>query len=490
MTGEKPNDTPQAGQEEPDLDFGAMLDRTTRRGPIEQGEIVSGRLISISQDWAFVDLGGKTEGVLATRELKDPSGGQQYKVGDLVEAFVASIRGGEIQLSLSLGRQIKDENSLFECHQQGVPIEGRVTATNKGGFEISVFGGRRAFCPISQIDIAYTEDPSVHVGQTYEFKIVELSSDGKRIVLSRAALLRQERKERQEELREQLEEGAIFEGVVTSVQDYGAFVDLGGLEGLVHVSEMSWRRLEHPSEVVKQGDTVTVKVLGIKQTDKGQRISLSMREANPHPWIAVGTKFVEGETYRGTVTRLEPYGAFVELGPGVEGLIHVSEMSWERRIKHASEILSLGEPVDAYIKSIDYDKQRIALSLKALKKDPWQEAADRYPPGSTVTGVVEKVEPFGVFVQVEAGISALLPGSESQTGTVQDLRRQYPAGREITATVLNVDPERRRMSLSLKAMEEAQADKALKEFQKQQEKTSSGQVFGTLGDLFADKLKR
>ena len=473
-------------EEEEEMDFAALLG-ASRVDRVEQGEMVTGQLVAISGQWAFVDLGAKTEGILAVAELKDDDGNLTKNIGDDVEAFVVSTRGGEIKLSQSLGKSIRDYESLRDAQAGRIPVDGRVTGTNKGGYEVMI-AGRRAFCPASQIELAFTEDPSVHVGMSYQFRVTEIADRGKRIVVSRAALLREERKRRQEELKEQLFEGAILEGEVRSVQEYGAFIDLGGIEGLAHVSELSWRRVEHPSEVVNVGDQVEVKILSIKEGEKGSRISLSIREAQPHPWIAVGTKFVIGETYDGIVTRTEAFGAFVELGPGVEGLVHVSEMSWEKRVNHGNEILEPGQNVRVYLKDIDHERKRIALSLKALAKDPWVDADERYGVGMTVNGTVEKIQPFGIFLEVEPGITALIPASESGTGTGSDLRREFAPGKSLTATVLSVDQSARRMSLSLKAAGDAVDKAEIKDFFDKQKQAKSGGSLGTLGDLFADKL--
>ncbi len=472
-----------------ELDFAAMLGNTATE-QVEQGMIITGSLVAVSGEWAFVDLGGKTEGLLAVSEIKDKEGNLTVGIGEAVEAFVVSTRGGEVKLSKSLSQSIRDYESLRDVYEGRLPVDGRVVGTNKGGYEVMV-AGRRAFCPVSQMDTAFTEDPEVHVGKTYSFRITQMDGKGKRVVLSRAAILREEQQRRREELRDQLEVGAILNGEVKSVQDYGAFVDIGGIEGLCHVSELSWRRVEHPSEIVSVGDHVEVKVLGIKKTEKGDRISLSLRASQPHPWVAVGTKFVVGETYDGKVTRLQPFGAFVEIGPGIEGLVHVSEMSWEKRINHPSELLEEGQEIRVYLKSIDEERQRIGLSIKALASDPWSDAAERYGVGIAVKGTVEKIESFGIFLQIEGGITALIPGSE--TGVEGgDMRRKFKPGQELSGTVLSIDPSARRMSVSLKSAAEAQNMAEVREYMKGQKAADGGgkKGFGTLGDLFADRLKK
>lgn len=473
--------------EEPD--FRTLLGDDDDDAPvIEQGTIINGTIVAMSGDWAFVDLGSKSEGILAADELRDRKGELTKKIGDSIDAFVDSISGGEIRLSYKLGRSIRDYDSLLDARESGIPVEGRVVAINKGGYEVQI-AGKRAFCPISQMEMGFTENPEVHLNRTYEFKIIEADEKGRRLVVSRAALQREVQEKRKEALLEDLEVGGLFAGTVTSVQDYGAFVDIGGLEGMIHVSELSWRRVEHPSEVVQVGDEVEVKLLGIKKTDKGERISLSLREAQPHPWVAVGTKFVEGESYDGVVTRVEAFGAFVELGPGVEGLIHVSEMSWERRINHAREVLEPGQPVTVHLKGIDEARKRIALSLKALVDNPWKDVRTKYPEGALVGGTVQKVEPFGIFVELEPGVVGLIPASESGTGTGTDLRREFEPGKAVQATVLAVDEGRKRISLSLKAAGEAHDQAEVADYLKKQ-KAEVAAGFGTFGDLFAKKLKR
>ena len=483
-------EAPKTVADESNLDFASLLGEGGGFGEdVEQGDLVSGKIVAISGEYAFIDLGGKTEGIMELQDLRDGDGNVTKSVGDLLKnVFVVSTRGGEVRLSLKLGASIRDVDGILSAKETGLPVQGRVTGTNKGGYEVRI-GNKRAFCPISQMETGFTEDPEIHVNQVYDFKVIEADEKGKRIVVSRAALQREKAIELKEELLAGIDSGLILDGTVRSVQDYGAFVDIGGVEGLVHVSELSWKRVEHPSEVLNVGDQVQVKVLSVKKTDKGERISLSVREVEPHPWIQVGTHFVEGESYDGTVTRLAEFGAFVEIGPGVEGLIHVSEMSWERRINHANEVLEQGQKVRVYLKSIDHERKRIALSLKALEDNPWAGVREKYPVGSKVTGKVEKVENFGVFVELEAGVTALLPASESNTGQGTNLRREFKIGAELTATVLNVEPNRRRISLSLKSAAEAEGRADMQAYFKEQ-KESQQSGFGTLGDLFANRLKK
>jgi small subunit ribosomal protein S1 len=451
--------------------------------------IVKGAVIAFTNDWAFVDLGGKTEGLLPIEELKNKMGELEASIGDPVEAFIISTRGGEVRLSHRLSETIRDFDALKDAYHAGIPVEGRVVASNKGGFEVMV-AGRRAFCPISQIDLSFVENPDLYIGQSYRFMVTELSNRGKRLVVSRTRILKEERKALKEALKETIGVGDVMSGRVSSLQEYGAFIDLGGIEGLAHISELSWRRLEHPSEALSVGDEVEVKILEMKIQNGKERISLSVRAVQPHPWVAVGSTFIEGETYEGTVTKLEPFGAFVELGPGIEGLVHLSELSWERRINHANEMLSVGEKILVYLKQIDHEKRRIALSVKALESDPWLNVAQRYPEGSAATGTIERIEPFGLFVQLEPGLVGLIPGSESGVGSGQDMKREFQLEQKITATVLSIDSRKRRMSLSLTAKEVAESKEALKSFMDNQAKNVGGSGLGTLGDLFAEKLKK
>lgn len=484
-------------------DFAAMLageeSAQPRRQRFEIGDTVEGTVVSIGSRFIFIDLGGPTEGVADRAQYLDEEGELTLKPGERTEFYVIGFEGG-----VQLGREISAGHSALEAietaHAAGLPISGRVTGTNKGGFEVNI-NGVEAFCPISQIELGFTEDPEIHVGNTYTFEVTEVREGGRTIVVSRTALLERQRAEQREKTLASLEVDAQIEGVVSRVTDFGAFVDLGGIEGLVHVSELSHIYFDKPTDVVNEGDQVTVQILSIEEDERRPgdlRISLSMKEAQPDPWTTVNDQFAVGETVQGKVVRIAPFGAFVEIAPGIEGLVHVSEMSWKKHVATPRDVVELDQQVQVQIQDIDLMRRRISLSMKAAEEDPWEQATNRFAVAMEVTGTVAKTEDFGAFIDLGDGITALLPRSEMNLPKDVTPHRLFSAGQEVTARVLNIEPVRRRMALTLK--EASQIDrgaqpKASPESPRgprsyQDEELSSKGSFGTLGDLLRAKKDR
>lgn len=362
-----------------DSDFAAMLAELESRGGgnprgPEVGSTVTGTVISIGDDVLFVDLGGKSEGMLALDQVRDSDGELIVGVGDRIEARVVQTGGdsGQVVLRRSLGRGPEASAELSQAFEHQIPVEGLVTATNKGGFEIQV-AGTRGFCPISQIDSKFVEEPEAFVGQRLQFRITRLESERGRLnlVLSRRALLAEIAAEQAAELRERLETGAVLSGTISKLMDYGAFVDLGGLEGLLHVSELGHSRVGHPSEVVSVGQRVEVQVLAIEPPQKAgrsEKISLSLKALERDPWSDVEARFPPGQVVFGQVVRLQPFGAFVEVTPGIEGLVHVSELAADRRVSHPREVVEVGQRVEVTVLGVDPEKRRLSLSLSAAGK--------------------------------------------------------------------------------------------------------------------------
>ncbi len=358
-------------------DFESMLAQfeqeqtTTARKDPRVGDKVSGPIVSIGREHAFVDLGSKSEGAIELDELRDEDGKLTVEVGDVIEASVAKKDGGTLILRSRLGRGVKGKAELENAFQTGIPVEGVVTGVNKGGVEVQV-AGVRAFCPASQLDIRFIEDTNEFVGQRLSFVITkyDVDSRGLDVVLSRRRLLEQEQRAAAEETRARLEVGAILPGTVTSLKDYGAFIDLGGIEGMVHISELGFGRVAHPKDVLAVGQQVEVVVLKIEKTDNPKRpekIGLSIRALEKDPWQDADVRFPVGARVNGTVSRLQPFGAFVELAPGVEGLVHISELGAGRRVSHPREVVQSGQAVEATVLSVELDKRRIGLSLGAVK---------------------------------------------------------------------------------------------------------------------------
>ena len=477
----------------PDEDFAEMLAQSEQGATpkrFEVGEKVAGRIIQFGQDRAFLDLGGKGEGMIELKELRDSHGELIVALGEVIEGYVLSTAGGIIvtkQLTKGAQREF-----LQEARAAGIPVEGVVTGLNKGGLEVDL-GGMRGFCPISQIDVHFVENPAEMVGQRLSFKVTELKD--RDIVLSRRALLEAEAAVKAQALREQLRVGLQLDGKVTSLREFGAFVDLGGLEGLLHVSELGYGRVGHPKEVLELGQLVRVEVVRIdppKEGEKAERIALSMKSMQQDPWQQAAAALHEGDQVRGKVVRLQPFGAFVEIQPGVDGLVHISALGATRRIAHPKEVVSEGEELLCVVESVDPEQKRISLR-RITGEEPLeapQAAAQPAggPPkvGDVVEATVDKVETFGIFVRFPAG-RGLIPNAEMGTPKGADHRRLYPPGSTIKAAIIEIDNQGR-LRLSKTAAENAAERQEYNQFMRKQQEKSSGKGFGTLGDLL--KLKK
>ncbi len=487
---------PTTGMPAEEEDFAAMFaaSEATSATP-EPGETIRGVIVKIGDGVAFVDIGAKSEGIIELADLCSEGDGAEPALGQEVEAYVVA-NSPEVRLSRTLARTQAQREELRVAYEHRIPVQAHVVSRNKGGFEVRV-GGMRGFMPVSQVDLQRSDNPDEHVGKSYRVRISEFSPDGRNIVVSRAVLLREEAAERAHETRKRLVPDAVFEGEVRRVTDYGAFVDIGGIDGLVHVSELRYGHVSRAADVVKPGDKVRVRVL--KLEPERDRISLSMRMPEEDPWkTAVGTQFKEGGNYEGTVQRLEDYGAFVELAPGLEGLLHVSELTWDRRVRHPRDVLSPGQKVTVQLLAIDLMRQRLSLGMKQLSADPWQRVADAYPVGSVVRGVVESIAQFGVFVTLEAGVTGLVPTSESGTERGTDLRRAFAVGQPVECAVLAIEPDRRRCTLTIKGLQTQAERREVDAFLASQQPPSetpradrrpSGGL-GTLGDVLRAKLDK
>ena len=434
----------------PEESFAAMFEASQegRDERLRVGDKIKGAIISVGPSDVFVDTGAKVDGVVDKGELTSPEGEFPYKEGDTLELYVVSITRDEVRLSRALSGQGGLEMIREACEAK-VPVQGKVKDAVKGGFSVEIMH-KRAFCPMSQMDARPVDDPAAHVGQTYEFVVTRFEENGRNIVVSRRVLLEREIEKSRAEFMDQVTPGAELAGRVVRIMPFGAFVELApGVEGMVHVSELSWSRVADPSEAVSVGDTIQVKILSVAAGDKPGRmkISLSAKKAQADPWESVAEKFQAGQKVDGKVTRLADFGAFVEIAPGIEGLIHVSEMSYAKRIHKPSDAVSAGEMVSVTVKEVDPSKRRISLSLREAMGDPWADVAEKYKPGQSVTGTVEKRENFGLFVSVEPGITGLLPKSNMAKSSKAGEFDQLKPGDSVTLTVENVNPKDRRMSL-------------------------------------------
>lgn len=478
--------------------FAATDEHRTGLRQFEVGQKVSGRIVQITGERAFLDLGGKGEGMIELSELKDKNGALLVGLGEIIEAFILSLGGG-IMLTKALTKGAQREFLQDACHG-GIPVEGSVVAVNKGGFEIDLGGGVRAFCPISQIDSRYIEDPSTFVGQRLNFRITEIKE--RDVVLSRRALLEAEQEEKARALREKLVPGAQLDGVVTSVRDFGAFIDLGGIDGLVHVSELSFGRVTHPSEVLEVGQKVRVEVLRVDPLKEGEksrgRIALSMKALMEDPWSTSLANLKEGDRVSGKIVRLQPFGAFVELMPGVDGLIHISALGADRHIGHPKELVSEGEHVDCVVESVDPQARRVALrrltgddaiDFPLPKEVRPAETRPTVRVGDIIEVTVDKVEPFGLFVTFGGG-RGLVPNVEMGTPRGTDHRKLFPTGSTFQAEVIERDSQGR-LRLSKIAAEKSEERREVAQYLKSDRgDTGSSKGFGTFADLFKKGNKK
>jgi len=466
------------------------------------GEKVSGTIFQLGAETAFATLTTKHEVMIDLEELKDEEGILRFGVGDSVEAYVIEAGAKGIYLSKSLPKGMATLEMLANARSTGIPVDGLVLAVNKGGLEIAI-GDVRAFCPVSQIDVRFVEKPEHLVGEKHQFKVIEVR--GKKVVVSRRALIEEEQKARAVETRKSLAEGKVVKGKITHVRDFGAFVDLGGIEGLIPVSEISHVRIARPSEVLKTGDEVEVEILRIEPAnptspDKAkhkERITLSMRARQEDPWKLAVAELKEGDRLQGKIVRLQPFGAFVELRPGVDGLIHVSALS-DRRIGHPKDVVKVGQEVPVVIERIDPAEKKIGLRLvreepeeqvATEKEAPPKEAPPKKeaPPrvGQVVAGKIDRIEPYGVFLVFRGGMG-LVPASETGTERGTDLKRHFQLGQELKAAVIEIDASRR-IKLSVTAAEKADEHAAVEGWRQSQPKGSGGKGFGTFADLLKDK---
>lgn len=431
----------------------------------EQGELLRGQIVSISGEDAFVSYGGPSEAIMAKAELEG------LDVGDTVEGTVIRT-GAEIRISRKLARGKASLELLHQMYANHLPVEGKVAARNKGGFDVNI-GGLRAFCPLSQIALGKIENPDSFIGQSFEFRVTEMSDDGRRIVVSRAVMLKEQAAARADETRKAVVPGAELAGTVKTITPFGAFIDLGGLDGLLHVSEMSRRRVTDPKEIVSVGQQVRVKVL--KLENNGKRISLSMKDLEPDPWADVADRYPAGAPFTGKIVRTTDFGLFVELEPGIDGLVHTSQFPFG--IKPGDPSIAIGTTVTGWIREVDPSKKRLSLSMREVAvKDPWENVNERYPIGKVVETIVDHGGGPGVFVQVEPGLTGLIPSSEISVPPGADPTKAFQPGERVVVRVMSVDPQRKRMSLSHEAAKAAlERDEYTKFVDERSETASEGE---------------
>jgi len=418
---------------------------------IQEGEVVNGEIVQIDKEYVLVDIGYKSEGQIRINEFIDSEGNLTAKVGDNVEVLLErrEDEDGAILLSKEKAAKIKIWDQIKNIYETDDNIRGKIIARVKGGLSVDI--GLQAFLPGSQVDLRPIRDMDALVGTEHDFKIVKYNKRRGNIVLSRRAILEAERATIREDTLKMLEEGAVLEGTVKNITDYGLFIDLGGIDGLVHITDMSWGRVGHPSEMHQMGDKITVKILSFDR--ERERVSLGIKQLAPDPWSEAEYKYPPSAKIQGRVVSLTDYGAFVEVEQGVEGLIHVSEMSWTRKIRHPSQILSVGEIVEAMVLNIDVAKKRISLGMKQVEPNPWDVIEEKYPVGTTIEGKIKNITDFGIFIGIDEGIDGLVHISDiSWTRRIKHPSEVYRKGQEVQAVVLNIDKGNERFSLGIKQL--------------------------------------
>ncbi len=438
-------------EEMPDVQqMSELYEESLRR--VQEGEVVKGRIVSITKDFVMVDIGYKSEGQIPIQEFINAQGEVEAQIGDQVEALLESRddEEGPLVLSKSKASKIKIwEEISYAYHNEGV-VEGTVVAKVKGGMSVDL-GGIIAFLPGSQVDLMPQRSTDHLVGQRLTFNVLKFNRKRRNVVLSRRTLLEKAKNEAKATLLATLEEGKVVEGVVKNITDYGVFVDLGGLDGLLHITDLSYGRIRNPSDLFKVGDTITVKVLSFDR--EKERISLGLKQLTPDPWGQVQEKYQIGNRVTGRVVSLTDYGVFVELEPGVEGLIHISEMSWTRKIRHPNQVVAVNDNVEVVVLEVEPHRKRISLSLKQVEPNPWEVIGEKYPVGSIIEGKIKNITDFGIFIGIDEGIDGLVHISDiSWTKRFKHPSELYKKGQVVQAKVLNIDKENERFSLSIKEL--------------------------------------
>ncbi|MGZ3771777.1 MAG: 30S ribosomal protein S1 [Bdellovibrio sp.] len=433
-------------------DFDSLFEASMKEQDFKVGDVVTGSVVEVQSDYVLVDINYKSEGLIAINEFRIVDGVREVKAGDKVEVLIDRIENenGMIVLSKDKADMLRAWTDISKAAENEEVIEGTVVAKVKGGLSVDI--GVKAFLPGSQIDLRPVRNMDVYLGKKFKFKVIKFNKKRGNIVLSRRALLEEERDSLRTQTLDTMAEGSIVTGVVKNITDYGAFIDLGGMDGLLHITDMSWGRVKHPSEMLNVGDEISVKVL--KYDKEKERVSLGMKQLTSDPWESVKAAYPPGTKLKGKVVSLAEYGAFVELGEGIEGLIHVSEMSWTKRVKHPSQVVAVDQEVDVVVLEVDTENRRISLGMKQLQTNPWVEMKESYPPGTIIEGEVKSVTDFGIFIGIEEGIDGLVHISDfSWTKRVNHPSEMFAKGQKVRAVVLGVDIENERFSLGIKQLE-------------------------------------
>jgi small subunit ribosomal protein S1 len=434
-------------------DFESLFESYLNTSRIKEQSVVPGRVINIDDDWVMVDVGYKAEGVIPLHEFADEEGAIRVDVGDTIDVYLDTMDedNGQLRVSKRKADEMKAWEDISRAYEADEVVTGQIISRVKGGLSVDI--GVKAFLPGSQVDLRPVKNLEKVIGEEMDFKIIKFNKRRGNIVLSRRVLLEEERAKQRKETLKDLQVGVIMEGVVKNITDYGAFIDLGGIDGLLHITDMTYGRINHPSEMVEVGQSLEIKVL--KFDADTQRVSLGYKQIRPDPWDEVDLRYPVGAIVRGKVVSMPDYGAFVELEDGIEGLVHISEMTWNKRIKHPSKLVNMGDAVEAKVIGVDVESKRISLSMRELESNPWDLVEERYPVGSIVRGNVRNITDFGLFVGIEEGIDGLVHISDlSWSQRVKHPSEVYQKGDPVEARVLNIDRENERFSLSIKNLRE------------------------------------
>ncbi len=437
-------------QEERKEEFQNLFEESLSQ--LQEGELIKGRVVHVGKEHVMVDVGYKCEGQIPIQEFQAEDGTITVKEGDLIDVLVESRddEEGEIVLSKTKADKIRVWEEIRRAHETGGTVEGKIVAKVRGGLSVDI--GVLAFLPGSQVDLRPVRNLDRFIGQVFTFKVLKYNRRRNNVVLSRRVVLEEERARAKEAILSSLQEGMIVSGVVKNITDYGAFVDLGGVDGLLHITDMSWGRIKHPSEVVQVGQKLDLKVLHFDK--EKERVSLGLKQILPDPWNFVDERYPVGSRHQGKVVSITDYGAFVELEKGVEGLVHISEMTWSKRLKHPSKLVSIGDLVDVVVLALDKGRRRISLGMKQLKPNPWVTVAEKYPVGTVLQGKIRNITEFGIFIGLDEGIDGMVHVSDiSWTKRIKHPGEIYKKGQEVQAIVLHIDQENERFSLGIKQLE-------------------------------------
>ncbi|MDD0854089.1 30S ribosomal protein S1 [Halobacteriovorax sp. GB3] len=433
-------------------EFGKLLAEQKEEN-FTEGEVFKGKVVRIGQDYVMVDIGYKQEGLVHVKEFLNYDGTLKISEGDEIEVYLEKLesRLGNLVLSKDKAEILKAWDKISEACEKGTPVEGTVVAKVKGGLSVDI--GVKAFLPGSQIDLRPTRYLDKYIGKKMEFKVIKFNKKRGNIVLSRRAILQEERGKLRGEILSQIQEGMVVKGIVKNITDYGAFIDLGGIDGLLHITDMSWGRVKHPSSLLAIGDEIEVKILKFDQ--EKERVSLGLKQVQPNPWEKAKEKYTAGTKVKGEIVSVKDYGVFIELDDGIEGLIHVSEMSWTGKIKNPAKHFNVGESIEAQVLDVDVENKRISLGLKQLQDNPWNAIESKYSVGSKATGKIKSIVEFGMFVDLGEEVDALIHVSDiSWTKKNVNLNEEFKEGQDVEAMVLSVDKDNAKFCLGIKQLQE------------------------------------